>query len=384
MTQAIPYARECALAEAAVLRAAILTRHLQSKAQAFLKETDLSPVTAADLAAQALLISALQDAFPNDGFVGEEDSTLMMNGEKGAKLTKCVYDFVQSAVDVKKPGTDKSLPLPRSEAEVKELVDLGGRGPGGKGRFWAMDPVDGTRTFLKQTQYALSLCLIEDGREMVGILCCPNLKWVDNGRVAEENVDNEGYGVMLTAVRGQGATFRRLSGSAENLAARLPEPKRLGLLQSPLNLQELHIVNSKESPAIDQEVISELVKDIGVTETGTEIWSSHMRYASLILGGGHCQIRAPPPPNPEKKPSVVYIWDHAGAQLIFTELGGKITDLRGEPMDFSAGRTLSKNCGMLIARQDIHAELLETVNSIVKRLKKQRSGVKLEKESKKT
>jgi 3'(2'), 5'-bisphosphate nucleotidase len=61
----------------------------------------------------------------------------------------------------------------------------------------------------------------------------------------------------------------------------------------------------------------------------------------------------------------MHIWDHAGAQLILTEAGGKVTDLDGKDMDFGAGRDLSRNNGLLAARQGIHAAVLESMKKIL-------------------
>ena len=41
--------------------------------------------------------------------------------------------------------------------------------------YWTLDPVDGTKGFLRRGQYAVSLALIEDGKVVAGVLGCPNL-----------------------------------------------------------------------------------------------------------------------------------------------------------------------------------------------------------------
>jgi len=352
---ALPYARERALAEAAVLRAAILTKKVQSTVKAVSKD-DKSPVTAADFAAQALLIAALRAAFPGDSFLGEEDSREL---RKDPSLVARVYELVSSAAPVDDPETGAPLATPSSVEDTLALIDLGGQGQGGReGRFWVMDPVDGTKTFLRGQQYAVSLALIENGREVVGVLCCPNLRLTD-GRVDEDSVDPQGLGVMLTAVRGQGATVRTLSAPSATPYL-LPPAEPLEHLSAPSDMKDLHIVDSRLSTAIRHDVIEQLAQQLGAKYPGTEVWSSHIRYTSLILGGADCQVRVP-----IQSGGNVYIWDHAGAQLIFTEVGGKITDLDGKEMDFGAGRQMSANRGMMVAREGVHEELLTLVNAIV-------------------
>jgi 3'(2'), 5'-bisphosphate nucleotidase len=326
---------------------------------------DFSPVTTADFAAQALLIASLEQQFPGDGFVGEEDAADLRSHDA---LRRTVFEHVRSMADVTSTTTTGTqggatmmrLATPQTEDEMLALIDLGGRGQGGRhGRFWVMDPVDGTRTFLEQHQYAVSLSLIEDGREVVGVLCCPNLRLQD-GRVVERSVDRDGLGVMLTAVRGQGATVRYLTASPELTPYALPEAQPLARLASPRNMSDLHIVDSRASTAVRHDVIEQLAEQCSARYPGTEVWSSHMRYASLILGGADCQIRVP-----REGKTNVCIWDHAGAQLIFTEIGGRITDLDGKDMDFGAGRRMDANRGMIVAREGVHAQLLRDVKAII-------------------
>lgn len=66
-----------------------------------------------------------------------------------------------------------------------------------------------------------------------------------------------------------------------------------------------------------------------------------------------------------KKTKVSYVWDHAGTQLIFTEIGGKITDMYGKEMDFGAGRTLAANYGMVATREGLHGRMLELVQEVM-------------------
>lgn len=348
-----PFAYERAVAEAAVLRAAILTKKVQSSVREVSKE-DKSPVTAADFAAQALLIAPLRALFPGDAFVGEEDSA-QLRADEG--LRRWVFDLVSSAADVKIEGEGGAkLASPADADDMLSMIDLGGRGTGGgQGRFWVMDPVDGTKTFLRGQQYAVSLSLIEDGKEVVGVLCCPNLRLKD-GRVVEDNVDTDGLGIMLSAVRGQGVSVRYLTHSTT-----LPTPNPVPRLESPANLKDLHIVDSLNSTALRHDIIQDVAGKFGAQYPGTEVWSSHIRYASLIMGGADAQIRVPCSPNAK-----VCIWDHAGAQLIFTEIGGKITDLDGQPIDFSVGRLLSGNRGMIVAREGVHSKILSAVTEMLK------------------
>ncbi|KAF4990409.1 hypothetical protein FDECE_14401 [Fusarium decemcellulare] len=343
------YARERQLAELAVLRASILTKKVLSSVSGISK-ADASPVTVADFAAQAILISALRRAFPGDTFVGEEDSSALRND---AGLRERVYELA-SAAKLENAEDEALLASPSSVDEMLDLIDLGGRGEGGRtGRFWVMDPVDGTATFLKGQQYAVSLALVEDGHEVVGVLGCPNLKPVD-GRLAETTVDKEGLGLMLSAVRGQGATIRTMSFGG------LDEARPLEGLDKAADLPDAQIVDSSTSKTSRHDLIAKLAGYFGAKYPNTEVWSSHIRYAALMVGGGDFQLRVPSSPDVK-----MWIWDHAGAQLILTEAGGKVTDLDGKSIDFGAGRDLNQNRGLIAARGGIHPTVLEKLGQIM-------------------
>lgn len=66
--------------------------------------------------------------------------------------------------------------------------------------IWALDPIDGTKGFLRGGQYAVCLALMVDGKVQVGALGCPNLP------VDPANPEGE-KGVMISAERGKGATI---------------------------------------------------------------------------------------------------------------------------------------------------------------------------------
>lgn len=69
-------------------------------------------------------------------------------------------------------------------------------------RFWTLDPIDGTKGFLRKEQYAISLALIINGEIEVGVLGCPNMPFANKP---------DGTGVLAWAVRGQGAWMQPLS-----------------------------------------------------------------------------------------------------------------------------------------------------------------------------
>src|SRR5277367_3223340 len=113
-----PFSRERLLAELAVQRASILTKKVLSAVnKGLLSKTDSTPVTIADFAAQALLISAIHHAFPSDQFVGEEDSDALRKDEQ---LLQSVWELVSSTHldDAESEG------LLASPVSVEEMLDI--------------------------------------------------------------------------------------------------------------------------------------------------------------------------------------------------------------------------------------------------------------------
>lgn len=342
--------QQLAIAEAAVLRAARLTKKVLSSVKEVSK-ADSSPVTIADFAAQALLISILHAAFPDDKFVGEEDSSVLRRDDGLRQKVYELFSAAQSLDEGPGAGAAKS-----SMVEMLDLIDMGGQGVGGpKGRFWVMDPVDGTATFLTGEQYAVSLALIEDGTDVLGAIVYPNVK-LDGGRITESCVDMDGMGVMISAVKGQGACMEWFPSRDGPRGTKQPVPK----LQPAINLTDLHIVDCEKNRPSHREVTKKITEKLGVPFPGTDVWSSHIRYAALILGGADFFIRIPSAPE-----SNSCIWDHAGGQLFYREVGGKITDLDGKEVSFGAGRHLSANRGLVIAKKEIHAKVLEAAREVI-------------------
>lgn len=64
--------------------------------------------------------------------------------------------------------------------------------------MWTLDPIDGTKGFLRGEQYAVCLALIVDSQVQVGVIGCPNLPY-------DWDASPEQKGVLFVAVKGQGA-----------------------------------------------------------------------------------------------------------------------------------------------------------------------------------
>ena len=85
---------------------------------------------------------------------------------------------------------------------------------------------------------------------------------------------------------------------------------------------------------------------------------SQAKYAALAAGQGELIFRLLSPAKPGYREK---IWDQAAGSLIVEEAGGQVSDLRGVPLDFSAGRTLERNVGVLVSNRTLHAAALSAL-----------------------
>jgi 3'(2'), 5'-bisphosphate nucleotidase len=83
---------------------------------------------------------------------------------------------------------------------------------------------------------------------------------------------------------------------------------------------------------------------------------SQTKYAILAAGGGEVIIRLLSPDRLDYREK---IWDQAAGSIILEEAGGRLTDLSGKPLDFTQGRTLKENRGVLATNGLLHEKVLQ-------------------------
>lgn len=314
----------------AVRRAAGLVRQVQTElaSQAATKD-DRSPVTVADFASQALVGYLLLEAFPNDPLVAEEDSQALKEPTGGSMLEQ-VLGYVRRCV-------------PQASLEtVCSWIDHGGSEP--SRRFWTLDPIDGTKGFLRGDQYVVALALVVDGDVQLGVLGCPNLR---DGA----HPDLGGPGSLVIAVRGEGTWTTSLAkpGALERL--------RVSARMDP---SQMRILRSFEAGHTNIGQVDRLAQSLGVEAEPVRM-DSQAKYALLAAGQGDLLVRllSPTKPNYREK-----IWDQAAGSLVVAEAGGRVTDLHGTPLDFSTGRKLAHNRGILASNGHFHNIALQTLGEI--------------------
>lgn len=99
---------------------------------------------------------------------------------------------------------------------------------------------------------------------------------------------------------------------------------------------------------------------LGITSKGCDFLAWVLRWVALGIGLADITVWVY-----RKRERTGKIWDHAGAMLLFEEIGGKITDIDGKEIDLTAGRNLTKNHGFVAAPKAIHDAILKTVHDVL-------------------
>lgn len=348
------YEKELKVAQLAVARAAILTKAVfHEKAKGTVSKDDKSPVTIGDFGAQALIIAAIKHNFPQDEVVGEEEASSLRE-EKD--LSSKIWDLVKDA-KLSDPDSDALLGGPiKTEDAMLDAIDQGNSAGGNKGRIWALDPIDGTKGFLRGGQYAVCLALLVDGDVKVGVLGCPNLPVDDSALLTEdigaEATDAEGKGVLFSAILGQGATSQPLTRGAVTQG----QPIHVSKISDVSQAVMCESVEAGHSSKGDNALIAE---KLGISGKPVQM-DSQAKYGSVARGAGDLYLRLP-----VKKSYVEKIWDHAAGDLIVREAGGQVTDITGKRLDFGRGRTLTENKGVVAAPANVHPETLKAVQEVL-------------------
>ena len=304
-----PYAKELQITRTALHEAARLCRSVQDLE--VIKKQDRSPVTIADFGSQSLVCRALREAFPHDPIIAEEDSKLLRAPDQSS-----LRELLEQHLQAIRPGT--------SIQSAMTWIDYGNAGTY-TDRFWTLDPIDGTKGFLRKGHFAVALALIVKGIPVVAGLACPKL-------------DDE----IFLATRGYGAT----QGG---------HPLHVSAMSSISHARICQSVESGHSALGDAQKVAE---QLGITSEPVSL-DSQAKYAVVAQGEAEIYMRLP-----TCKDYVERIWDHAAGALLLTEAGGTVTDCAGKALDFSHGKGLDQNRGIIATNGKVHEHVLKALKSL--------------------
>ncbi len=290
------------------------------------KKDDRSPVSVADLGSQAAVTFDLLDGFPGDPVVGEEEAETLRRHED---LRKNVLELVREengAID---------------EKALLDVLDYGAKDYDPKKRFWTLDPIDGTKGFLRGDQFAVALALIEDGQVVLGVLGCPNLSMDDS--------ESGKKGSMLYAVKGEGAFATSLDGN-EKIKVSVDNVTEVASARFCESVESAHASHDKHRRIADA---------LGIVAAPCRM-DSQVKYAALARGDASIYLRLPRSLEYREK-----IWDHAAGAIIVEEAGGKASDFKGNPLRFDLGRKLVDNVGILATNGRLHGKVLRAIADVL-------------------
>ncbi|KAK6924258.1 Inositol monophosphatase-like [Dillenia turbinata] len=292
------------------------------------------------IGSQAVVSYVLKSEFPSEtlSLVAEEDTGDLRKDdarETLKRLTKLVNDTL---------ATDETYIRSTLSAEdVLSAIDCGKSEGGSHGRHWVLDPIDGTKGFLRGDQYAIALALLDEGKVVLGVLACPNLPLAPIGIQALQSSQDK-VGCLFSAKLGAGTEMQSLDGS----------PPVKVYVTSTENPEEASLFESYEAAHSSHDLSSTIAKKLGVKAPPVRI-DSQAKYGALSRGDGAIYLRFPHKGYREK------IWDHAAGYIVVTEAGGVASDAAGKPLDFSKGKYLDVDTGIIVTNQKLMPSLLKAV-----------------------
>jgi 3'(2'), 5'-bisphosphate nucleotidase len=174
-------------------------------------------------------------------------------------------------------------------------------------RYWLVDPLDGTREFIKKNgEFTVNIALIENGEPVLGVVYAPVMDW------------------LLVGGRGLGAQWQR--GGAHGMAAvaRAGNPLRVAASRSHRD--------EKTQGYLDR---------IGAVDTFG--LGSSLKFCKIATG----EIDLYPRFGPTSE------WDTAAAQAVLEAAGGGVYTLDGEPLRYNGKESLLNPHFIAVGDRDI-------------------------------
>ncbi|XP_078447368.1 3'(2'),5'-bisphosphate nucleotidase 1-like [Wolffia australiana] len=340
-TSSMAYERELEIAKKAAALAARLCKSvqkvlLQPDVQS---KSDQSPVTVADYGSQAVVSFVLEKELSTSSFslVAEEDSGDLRKDSARETLNR-ITELVNDTL-----SEDGTYRVSLKPEDILVAIDRGKSEGGPSGQHWVLDPIDGTKGFLRGDQYAIALALLDEGNVVLGVLGCPNLPF--DGVNVQDNYSGES-GCLFSAKIGEGAYLELLDGSKQAKV-------HVSAVEDPA---EASFFESFEAAHSSHDLSSSIAKRLGVKAPPVRI-DSQAKYGALARGDGAIYLRFPRKGYREK------IWDHAAGSIVVTEAGGVVTDAAGKPLDFSKGRYLDLDTGIVSANPKLMPAVLHAVQA---------------------
>lgn len=305
----------------AVQAATRLTKRVQ---QAYLVQHDKpgEPVTIGDYGAQALICRAIQAHFPDDSVIAEESGDMFMSvvdAQQRALIQELVAEIAGEPVNADQMvswlnhGRDKDA-----------------------ARTWIIDPIDGTKGFLRQERYAVAVGLREGHHVTAGVMSCPKYPFGD----AEDG--------LLFYAEGGRAFQRPIFGDERHDTQIHVSSASVG--------GALRVAESVEDKHVDRNALQHVYAKLGI-DAATATRSDGMgKYAMVARGDVELYMRIPKEHGRRAK-----IWDHAAGVAVLEAAGGRVSDKDGKPLDFQEAPVLDSTIFVIVSNGVVHEAALEAL-----------------------
>ncbi len=171
---------------------------------------------------------------------------------------------------------------------------------------------------------------------MVG---CPNLP------IEAGNEDSAGS--LFFAVRGAGAFVAPIDGDSFDPTSGSPVK-----VSGTTEWADARLCESVESGHSSHSRSAQVAQSLGIVKESVRL-DSQAKYVVVARGEADIYLRLPTRADYREK-----IWDHAGGVLVVEEAGGKVTDVAGRSLDFTRGKELTENRGVVVTSGPFHEGIL--------------------------
>jgi 3'(2'), 5'-bisphosphate nucleotidase len=126
------------------------------------------------------------------------------------------------------------------------------------------------------------------------------------------------------------------------------------------NPVQARLLRSVESGHTNTGQIGQIVDRLGITAPPVPM-DSQAKYAALAAGQGDVLVRLLSTSRPDYREA---IWDQAAGSIVVEEAGGRVSDADGKPLDFTTGRRLTSNRGVLATNGHLHDAIVSAISAI--------------------
>ncbi|KAK1378933.1 putative PAP-specific phosphatase, mitochondrial [Heracleum sosnowskyi] len=330
-----------------------------------IEKIDQTPVTIADFGVQALVSLELGKLFPSIPLVAEEDSAFLRSNN----LANSVLDVVADKA--------KFSSKPLTEADVLEAIDRGGKDASvfesSPATYWVLDPIDGTKGFLKGSEalYVVGLSLVVEGDVVLGVMGCPNWQEEDSNKLTIESQEYKDIisrlGVVMVSHVGCGTWKKRLNDTSSNTTDMADSWIRCFVDKySVINESRFCISDSQlwESlPLSNSFDATTDMKNISANEVLILPLCCGSLCKYLMVASGRASVFI----LRSRVERIIKVWDHAVGIICVQEAGGMVTDWEGRKIDLAADqddrRALFPSGGVLVTNRSVHDQILGLISS---------------------